>query len=107
MNTQPLFSSLEIPEYINEYDYVEYAGMYEDMIPSSYQDEPEKELVDHPEHYNPGTYEAINVIEAYNLGFHLGNAVKYILRAGKKHDNVAEDIDKAIWYLSRFKSTQL
>jgi hypothetical protein len=62
-----------------------------------------KEAVDHPEHYNPGVYEAINVIEHYNLGFHLGNSVKYILRAGKKHDNVKEDIDKAIWYLQRYK----
>lgn len=62
-----------------------------------------KEAVDHPEHYSPGVYEAINVIEHYNLGFHLGNSVKYILRAGKKHNNVKEDIDKAIWYLQRYK----
>ena len=64
-----------------------------------------KETVNHPQHYNPGVYEAINVIEHYNLGFHLGNSVKYILRAGKKHDNVKEDIDKAIWYLQRYKET--
>lgn len=62
-----------------------------------------KEAVNHPQHYNPGVYEAINVIEHYNLGFHLGNSVKYILRAGKKHDNVKEDIEKAIWYLQRYK----
>lgn len=62
-----------------------------------------KETVNHPQHYNPGVYEAINVIEHYNLGFHLGNSVKYILRAGKKHDNVKEDIEKAIWYLQRYK----
>lgn len=62
-----------------------------------------KESVNHPEHYNPGVYEAINVIEHYNLGFHLGNSVKYILRAGKKHNNVKEDIEKAIWYLERYK----
>lgn len=44
------------------------------------------EKVDHPQHYggkdNP--YEAIKVIEAWNLGFNLGNTVKYISRAGKK-----------------------
>lgn len=62
-----------------------------------------KESVNHPDHYSPGVYEAINVIEHYNLGFHLGNSVKYILRAGKKHDNVKEDIEKAIWYLERYK----
>jgi len=58
--------------------------------------------VNHPEHYggkdNP--YEAIKVIEAHNLNFAKGNAVKYILRAGKKGDP-AQDIKKAIWYLER------
>lgn len=62
------------------------------------------EAVEHPEHYggadNP--YEAIKVIEAWGLGFHLGNAVKYISRAGKKGSE-AEDIDKAIWYLTRYR----
>jgi hypothetical protein len=58
------------------------------------------ETVDHPAHYNPGTYEAINVIEAWDLGFNLGNAVKYIARAGKKGDKI-EDLKKAIWYLQR------
>jgi hypothetical protein len=60
------------------------------------------EAVDHPAHYggadNP--YEAIKVIEAWNLGFCLGNTVKYISRAGKKAD-VLEDLKKARWYLDR------
>lgn len=59
--------------------------------------------VNHPSHYggrdNP--YEAIKVIEAHNLGFHLGNAVKYILRAGKKTSDSTEDLEKAIFYLKR------
>lgn len=58
--------------------------------------------VDHPAHYggvdNP--YEAIKVIEAWDLGFCLGNAVKYISRAGKKGDRL-EDLKKARWYLDR------
>jgi hypothetical protein len=63
-----------------------------------------KESVDHPDHYggkeNP--YEAIKVIEAWNLGFCLGNAVKYISRAGKKDKSkVIEDLEKAVWYLQR------
>ena len=58
--------------------------------------------VNHPEHYISNEIEVIDIIEAFNLNFHLGNAVKYILRAGKKHDNVKEDIKKAIWYLNRF-----
>lgn len=60
------------------------------------------EKVDHPAHYggagNP--YEAIKVIEAWGLCFHLGNTVKYISRAGKKGDLV-EDLEKAAWYLNR------
>lgn len=65
-------------------------------------DKPKKEMVDHPKHYggkeNP--YEAIKVIEAWNLGFCLGNTVKYISRAGKK-DNTLQDLEKALWYLER------
>lgn len=62
------------------------------------------EHVDHPEHYgredNP--YEAIKVIEAWELGFCLGNTVKYISRAGKKHpEKEIEDLEKAKWYLER------
>jgi hypothetical protein len=58
--------------------------------------------VNHPSHYggedNP--YEAIKVIEAWDLGFNLGNVVKYLSRAGKKGDTL-EDLRKAAWYLNR------
>lgn len=61
-----------------------------------------QEQVNHPKHYggadNP--YEAIKVIEAWGLGFCLGNTAKYISRAGKKDDAV-EDLEKARWYLDR------
>lgn len=58
--------------------------------------------VDHPNHYGGGSNpcEAIKVIEAHGLGFHLGNAVKYLLRAGKKGDAL-EDLRKARWYIDR------
>ncbi|MBO4763039.1 MAG: DUF3310 domain-containing protein [Candidatus Methanomethylophilaceae archaeon] len=57
--------------------------------------------VDHPEYYRKGTgHEAIDVIEAWGLGFCLGNAVKYIARAGGKGDP-AEDLLKARWYIDR------
>ena len=46
-------------------------------------------------------YEAIKIIEAYDLNFSLGNSIKYILRAGKKNDNVIEDLQKASWYIQR------
>lgn len=62
------------------------------------------DAVDHPGHYggegNP--YEAIKVIEAWGLGFNLGNAIKYIARAGSKPGTTRyEDLRKARWYLDR------
>ena len=59
--------------------------------------------VNHPSHYggedNP--YEAIKVIEAWDLGFCLGNTIKYISRAGHKYaDKEIEDLEKAAWYLN-------
>lgn len=56
------------------------------------------EKINHPEHYKGNKYEAIDIIDDYQLGFNLGNAVKYILRAGKKGD-AAEDLKKAKWYI--------
>ena len=62
--------------------------------------ENKKEMIDHPKHYNMGKFEAIDVIEDWNLGFNLGNTVKYISRAGHK-DNILQDLKKALWYLDR------
>jgi hypothetical protein len=62
----------------------------------------ENKAVDHPSHYGgkDNTYEAIKVIRAWNLGFSLGNTVKYISRAGKKDPSKrVEDLKKAMWYL--------
>ena len=59
-----------------------------------------EEKVDHPSHYNSGKIEAIDAIEDWNLGFHDGNALKYIARH-KHKQNPCEDIEKAIWYLQR------
>lgn len=56
--------------------------------------------VNHPTHYNNGKIEVIDFIEDQLLGFHLGNAVKYISRAGKKDDYV-QDLKKAVWYINR------
>jgi DNA polymerase III delta subunit len=62
------------------------------------------EAVNHPKHYggedNP--YEPIKIIEALDLNFHKGNALKYLVRAGKKDpQKEVEDLEKAIWYLQR------
>jgi len=61
-----------------------------------------KEMVNHPSHYGgtDNVYEAIKVIDAWELGFALGNTVKYISRAGKKDPNKElEDLKKAMFYL--------
>ena len=57
--------------------------------------------VNHPEHYQSAAgIEAIDVIEAFDLTFNLGNACKYILRAGKKGPALT-DLQKAEWYIKR------
>ncbi len=58
--------------------------------------------VNHPPHYNQGKIEVIEFIEDKQLGFHLGNTVKYVARAGKKDPSKEiEDLQKAQWYLTR------
>ncbi len=58
------------------------------------------EMVNHPNHYNQGRYEVIDVIEDWDLNFCLGNAVKYIARCNHK-GNKKQDLEKAIFYLKR------
>ena len=59
------------------------------------------EAVNHPPHYNahPSGVECITIVEHYN--FNIGNAIKYIWRAGLKSANPIEDLKKAVWYLNR------
>jgi hypothetical protein len=61
----------------------------------------QKEAIDSPAHYGGkgNVYEAINIIEAYNMDFVEGNVLKYLLRYKKK--NGLEDLRKAKWYLER------
>ena len=59
-----------------------------------------KEMVNHPEHYKGNKFEVIDIIEDYDLGFCMGNAIKYLLRAGKKDDEI-QDLNKALWYVQR------
>jgi hypothetical protein len=70
--------------------------------------------VNHPSHYTSGGIETIDFIEAKELNYNLGNAVKYITRAGKKFPEelvnlniknlnaiLIQDLEKAVWYLQR------
>jgi hypothetical protein len=67
-----------------------------------------EEQVNHPDHYGGknNEYEAIKVIDAWQLGFSLGNTIKYISRAGKKgKDKELQDLLKARWYLEHHIKT--
>jgi len=58
--------------------------------------------INHPDHYCDGGIETIDFIEAKGLSYSLGNAVKYISRAGKKDPGkYVEDLEKARWYIDR------
>ena len=59
------------------------------------------DMVDHPSHYNQGKIEVIDAIEDWELGFHLGSAIKYIARS-KHKGKEKEDLQKAMWYIQRF-----
>jgi hypothetical protein len=64
----------------------------------------DSKLLSCPKYYGGenNSYEAIKIIEALDLNFHLGNVFKYIIRAGKKDTNKEiEDLNKALWYLER------
>jgi len=72
---------------------------YKGLMKLSENDKP-IELINSPDHYDGGSFEAIDVIEAFDLDFNLGNVIKYILRADKK-GNRKQDLQKAQWYLNR------
>lgn len=64
--------------------------------------------VQNPKHYTDSKIEVIDYIEDKNLGFCLGNVVKYVSRAGKKYsadktdkEKMIQDLKKARWYLDR------
>jgi hypothetical protein len=62
------------------------------------------DMIDHPPHYtsHPSGIEAIELCRL--MPFSLGNAAKYILRAGLKGSAI-EDVKKAIWYLDDYRNT--
>jgi len=59
------------------------------------------EQVKNPPHYNQhkSGIECIDVCQWF--GFNVGNAIKYVWRAGLKKDPAPQDIKKAIWYINR------
>ena len=61
--------------------------------------EKEKEMINHPQHYNQGI-EAIDYIESHKMNFNIGNVIKYVTRAKHKGTEL-QDLKKALWYLDR------
>lgn len=66
------------------------------------------DIINHPAHYNMGTIEVYDFIEAQGLNFAKGNVVKYVSRAGKKpapgktiEEAALEDLKKAKWYIEK------
>lgn len=59
------------------------------------------EQVNHPTHYgsHPSGVECIDVVE--HMSFNVGNAVKYLWRAGLKSPDTVTDLAKARWYIDR------
>ena len=63
----------------------------------------EPDNINHPAHYTFGSIEVITAIEDWSLPYHLGNAVKYIARAGRKDPaKTEEDLRKAVWSIHRY-----
>lgn len=75
-------------------DVAPYVPMQIEMI------EPKADPVNQPAHYKYGGIETIDFIEAKELGYNLGNVIKYITRADHK-GNRKQDLEKALWYLKR------
>ena len=78
------------------------------FIKSEYQSEKQFDDVKCPKHYADSKIEVIDYIEDKDLGFCLGNVIKYVSRAGRKHsasmsdkEKEINDLKKAAWYLDR------
>lgn len=103
INEQNIRFGYSIDEFINNYVYlkkVENEVIDKEISTILAEKNTKKNNVDHPEHYqvfkDKSGIEPIDI--ARHLDFDLGNAIKYILRAGNK-GNAVEDLNKAIWYI--------
>jgi hypothetical protein len=84
------------------------AEKYNVKIPAATPTEPDDyEKINRPQHYRISVgdghpFDVIELIEALSLGFELGNALKYLVRAGRKPGvSEVEDLRKAAYYLTR------
>lgn len=87
------------PEYLRAFDWRQQEYLKSVVAPEG-STPVEHDPVEYPAHYTwlPKGIEVIDITENFN--FTLGNALKYIMRSGRKGAAV-EDLKKAIWYLQR------
>lgn len=77
-----------------------------DLINQTSKNITQTDTVNSPSHYNQTKIEAIDIIEDVTAGYqsnvkyHIGNAIKYLIRAPFKN-NTVEDLKKAVWYIQR------
>lgn len=90
----------------NQYGDATSQVMDELVDPKPFFGEITSDLVNHPPHYRDGGIEVIDFIEAKDLNYRLGNVIKYVARAGKKHTDPVQDLEKALWYLQREINTR-
>ncbi|WP_367582354.1 DUF3310 domain-containing protein [Tsukamurella tyrosinosolvens] len=77
-------------------------GPYPSIFKEKSRAEKKNDPIDNPQHYTRGGIEVWDFIDAYELGFELGNVVKYVSRAGKKNPSTeVEDLKKARANLDR------
>lgn len=65
---------------------------------------PDKEQVNHPDHYKANGIEVIDIIDAFNCDYYIGSVLNYVLRYNRKHGSLKDqiiDLKKAHWYLTR------
>lgn len=91
----------ELEEFLHEHPKKFYPVVEGAVAGPVFAPEVKNPAVHSPDHYTRGGIETIDFIEAKGLNFHLGNAVKYISRAGFKQDAKIQDLEKAMWYLTR------
>ena len=88
-------------DYMSEFKTLaDFPEILQDRI-QEHMDALEEDMVNHPPHYttHPSGVECIQITE--HMNFCLGNAMKYIWRAGDKHETPLEDLKKAKWYIER------
>lgn len=106
------YGTEQMDDYAYEYGYRDIPQDLEEFMDGKYDDVDNNtsnkyDSVNHPNYY-VGKIEVIDFIEDKRLNYNLGNCVKYIARAGKKHEagmsdleKTIEDLSKARWYLDR------